>query len=416
MNKDYKEKIGLFRFQIIAPILNPIDDTYKSRHQLFLDASSRIYEDPNGIKVKVSAGTIERWYYSYLKDGFDGLKPQRRSDFGRSRKLDDDLVSRIKFIKKEYPRLPATLVHQRLIETGVIAPKEISLSTITRCINQLKIEEKTTNNRDMKRYEREHINEVWCGDSSVGPYITINGKKQRTYIIALIDDASRMITGIDIYLNDNYVNLMKVMKTAIKQFGKPHIFNFDNGSTYKNKQVALLSARVGFSINYCEPYDPVSKAKIERWFNTMKTRWMSGLSITASTTLEELQSSLKSFVRDYNLTVHSSINMSPHDRFFNESHLIKHLSEESLDLNFLLEIERKVSTDSVVNIDQVEYEVPYRYAKQRITLRYSPDLSKIYVVDGYTGELEEIKLLNKHENSKIKREKVKLTGGNDELS
>ncbi len=51
----------------------------------------------------------------------------------------------------------------------------------------------------------EHINEVWCGDSSVGPYLKVDGKKQRTYIIALIDDASRMIVGIDIFFNDNFV-------------------------------------------------------------------------------------------------------------------------------------------------------------------------------------------------------------------
>lgn len=62
---------------------------------------------------------------------------------------------------------------------------------------------------------------------------------------------------------------------------------------------------------------------------------------------------------------------------------------------------------------ETEYEVDYKYSKQRITLRYSPDLSKIYVVDKNTSELTEIKLLNKHDNSVIKREKIKLTGGQD---
>ena len=62
-------------------------------------------------------------------------------------------------------------------------------------------------------------------------------------------------------------------------------------------------------------------------------------------------------------------------------------------------------------LNETEYEVPYRYSKQRTTLRYSPDLSKIYVVDKETGELTPIKVLNKKENSLIKREKVKLVGG-----
>ena len=81
-----------------------------------------------------------------------------------------------------------------------------------------------------------HINEVWCGDSSVGPALTMpDGKKHRIYIIALIDDASRFITGIDVFYNDNFINLMSVMKSAIAKYGRPKIFNFDNGKSYKNK-------------------------------------------------------------------------------------------------------------------------------------------------------------------------------------
>ncbi|WP_249536725.1 DDE-type integrase/transposase/recombinase [Serpentinicella alkaliphila] len=127
----------------------------------------------------------------------------------------------------------------------------------------------------MRRYERAHINEVWCGDSSVGPYIKIDGTKKRTYIIALLDDASRYIVGIDIFFNDTFINLMSIMKTAVTRFGRPKILNFDNGSCYKNKQMELLVARIGSTINYCAPYTPTSKAKVERWFKTLKDQWMS---------------------------------------------------------------------------------------------------------------------------------------------
>ena len=63
-------------------------------------------------------------------------------------------------------------------------------------------------------------------------------------------------------------------------------------------------------------------------------------------------------------------------------------------------------------IDQTEYEVDYRFAKQRITLRYSPDLSEIYVVEA-DGSLSPIHLLNKQVNASVKRDKVRLTGGED---
>ena len=46
---------------------------------------------------------------------------------------------------------------------------------------------------------------IWCGDSSVGPYLkTDDGKKHQVYIITLIDDASRLIVGIDVFFHGNF--------------------------------------------------------------------------------------------------------------------------------------------------------------------------------------------------------------------
>lgn len=274
MNEKDRQEIALFRYGIIAPaVSNNYDDTL-SLKGFFRDAATKVYTNPSGEAIQVSASTIERWFYHYKEGGFDAIVPKRRIDKGLSRKLDDDLIEQITYLKSEYPRLPATLIHQKLLDNGTIVPGDISLSSINRFVNKIKIEQKMTNNKDMRRYERAHINEVWCGDSSVGPYLTVDNKKKRTYIIALIDDASRMIVGIDIFFNDNFINLMSVMKTAVARFGRPKMLNFDNGASYKNKQMQLLAARIGTVIHYNQPYTPTGKAKIERWFRTMKDRWM----------------------------------------------------------------------------------------------------------------------------------------------
>lgn len=412
MNDETRRNIALFRYGIIAPVISETYDEGNSLKEFFSNASQKVYTNPRGIDTRVSESTIERWYYNYKQGGFNALMPRKRSDTGSSRKLDDDLIEQIQFLKKEYPRLPATLIYQKLLDNGTINKHDISLSTINRFVNQLNEQLRKSPHQDMRRYERAHINEVWCGDSSVGPYLTIDGKKKRTYVIALLDDASRYIVGIDIFFNDNFVNLMAVMKSAVLRFGRPKILNFDNGSSYKNKQMELLAARIGSTLNYCAPYTPTSKAKIERWFRTMKDRWMSALNMKDYTSLEALREALLTYVNSYNQTIHSSLNgISPQDRFFNESYLIKRLPEDQLETIFLLEYERRVSADNVVVIDEVEYEVDYRYSKQRVTLRYAPDLSKIYIVDKLTNELTPIRLLNKQENALIKREKVKLTGG-----
>jgi hypothetical protein len=93
-----------------------------------------------------------------------------------------------------------------------------------------------------------------------------------------------------------------------------------------------------------------------------------------------------------------------------EPEKIRRLSEFGAAHSFMLEIERRVSADGVVSIGSKEYEVHYRYAKQRIRIRYSPDFSETYIVEP-SGELTSIDMrpLNKKDNSLIKREKVRLS-------
>ena len=122
---------------------------------------------------------------------------------------------------------------------------------------------------------------------------------------------------------------------------------------------------------------------------------------------------LYAFVQQYNQSPHSSLRgLTTEDRFFSEPEQIRRHSEEDLAQDFLLEIERRVSADSVIVIDQIEYEVDYRFARQRIRLRYSPDMKEIFIVET-NGTLTPIRLLNKTENALVKREKIRLCKGDE---
>ena len=407
-----KERIALFRYGILSPFIT--GSFSGSAKSFYMEAASKTYDGPDGNPVSFHYCTIERWHRAYIKGGFDALKPKGRNDFKHFRHLSDDTMADIRFFLKEYPRIPATVVYQKLLDNGTILKKDVSLSTVTRYINICKENDRSSGARDMHRYEKEHINELWCGDSSAGPYIKVDGVKKKTYIIALIDDASRFIVGIDIFFNDNFINLMSVIRSAVSKYGKPKMFNFDNGANYRSAQMNLLSARLGTAINYNPVHTPTSKAKIERWFRTMKDHWMASINYNDFHSLDELRQSLLKYVQEYNQSPHSSLdNTSPIDRFFSESALIIRLSEERINTTFLIEIERKVSNDNVVIIDNEEYEVDYRYGGRRLLLRYAPDLSIVYIVNE-DDTLTELKLLNKIANSSLKRQKVMITKGSDQ--
>ena len=415
MTLDQKQAVALFRYSVIAPLETGSCDPGISMNEFFRRAAGKTYAGPDGKPRTISPHTIKKWHRYYQKDGFEGLMPKSRSDEGESRKLDRDLQEQIRFLLEKYERLTAAEAHRMLLDNGSLCPGQASLSTIERFIRSIRKGGDTPQGKEMRRYEREHINEVWYGDTCYGPYLSSPDGKRRIYFIALIDDASRFIVAADAFFNDTFENLMQVIRSAVLKHGIPHLFSFDNGPSYRNLQMELLAARIGSSVHYCEPFTPTSKSKIERWFLTMRLQYLATLDMARFHSLEELRNDFAGYVLRYNRTPHSSLDgKTPQERFFSEPEKIRRLSEFGAAHSFMLEIERRVSADGVVSISNQEYEVHYRYAKQRIRIRYSPDLAKTFIVEP-SGELTPITMrpLNKQDNAKVKREKVHLssTGG-----
>ena len=409
-----KQDVALLRYTAIAPVVTGLGDAYCSNNDYYREISEKGVTGPDGKVYHFHPDTLQRWYSAYKKQGFEALMPRDRRDAGKSRKIDADLLEQLTYFVEHYPRMPATEILRKLEENGSVTDGQVSLSTITRCVSNIRRSAGASPNRDMRRYERPHINEVWCGDSSVGPRLKgADGRKQRVYIIALIDDASRFITGADLFYNDNFVNLMSVMRSAVAKYGRPKVWRFDNGRTYRNRQMDLLSARIGTTLSYCQPYTPQGKSKIERWFLTLKDHWYASLDLTEFRSLDELRGSFQEWVRKYNQTPHSSLRgKTPQERFFSEPEQIRRLPDQDLDRSFLLEADRRVSADSVIVIDHVEYEVDCRYAKQKLRIRYSPDMKEVYIVE-QDGTLTPVRLLNKVENASVKREKFMLCRGEE---
>ena len=411
MTYDEKHQIALFRYSVIAPLETGTSDPGISNSEFFRRAAAKTYTDPNGKVKTISADTIEKWHLLYKRAGFDGLLPQSRNDEGISRKLDEALQEKIRYLKREHPRISAAEIYRILLSDGDICLGQVSLTTVERFVRLIRSKEDTASQKDMRRYERQHINEVWYGDTCYGPWLSTPEGKKRVYFIALIDDASRYIVAADLFFNDNFQNLMALIRSAVSKHGKPRLFSFDNGATYRNSQMELLAARIGSSVHYCEPFTPTSKAKIERWFLTMRMQYLASLDMRNFHSLEDLRRDFAAYVLRYNQTPHSSLGgISPQDRFFSEPDHIRRLTEEEIEKNFLLETERRVSADSVLSLGNVDYEVHYSYAKQRIRIRYSPDMEKVFVVEP-SGELTPLRLLSKQDNSVVKRERVRLSDG-----
>ncbi len=404
-----KNQIALFRYGLISSLVN---NTYeeKSMEEYYRKTASKAYT-LNGKEIKVRASTIKKWYINYKKFGYSGLIPKTRTDLNTSRKLTLDAQQKIIDYKKNFPHISGTLIYQKLIEEGYINQAIVSKSTVLKFIRDNYLLFGDDGKIDRRAFEMEFANQMWDADTSHGPYLTINNKKIKTYLIALIDDASRLITSAKFYYEDNAINFQNTFKEGLKKYGIPKRIFLDNGKTYKNEQLSIICANCGMELIYTKPYSPQSKAKIERWFHTMKETWMRGINWVDIKDIDELNDMLNDFINDYNNKVHSSlinngVNISPRERWFKDQDQIRKIDNNQIDEYFLHTAYPTIRADSIAHIKRIEYEVPTKYIGKKVTVKYDfQDRSKAWIYDN-GKKVEAIHIVDKIANSKIKRKET----------
>lgn len=404
---ELKNDIALFRYGLIAPVVTN-SFTEKSQTEYFKNVASKMYI-VNGKEEQFSWQTIKYWYAKYLKDGYNALIPKTRIDCHSSRKLNMEVQEKIKEMKKDYPHITGTLIYNKLVIEGYINPNDICLGTVLKFIRDNKLLFNETENIDRRAFVMEHSNDCWQADTSHGPYLTINKKKVLTYLIAIIDDASRKIVGAKFFFNDNSINLQEVFKSAIKKHGVPKKLFVDNGKTYKNDQFNIICANLGLVLIHARPYSGASKGKIERFFHTMKATWMRGLDWDNINSIDELNALLMDFINLYNNHNHSSLKdesgnlLTPNSRWFEDSSLIKKLDNDFIDIAFLHTAYPTIRSDAIAYIKNHEFEVNMKYIGKKIIVKYNPlNFNEAWIYDN-NKLIEKIKLVNKIDNSKIKR-------------
>ncbi|MGV8124190.1 MAG: DDE-type integrase/transposase/recombinase [Candidatus Xenobiia bacterium LiM19] len=108
-----------------------------------------------------------------------------------------------------------------------------------------------------KKFEKEHINELWIADFMYGPlFPDEKGKKRRTYLVAIIDDHSRFIVGHHWSFHENTAALKMALKNAIMLGGRTDALYTDNGSPFITHHLNLICARLSIALIHSRPLDP----------------------------------------------------------------------------------------------------------------------------------------------------------------
>lgn len=381
MDNETREQIALIRYKLISPVLA---EPGRVQNEYFRIQAAKRHEFPRYGSRQVKLSTLKSWLKAYRKFGFDGLKPKIRSDKGRPRKAGPQLMDAIRVQCKAYPYLTVKRLHEMLTEKGQIGAPPIHYNTLLRIVKEEQLLIFGNRRRDERTsFETDHVNSLWMGDFMHGPLVTLNRKTHKAILCAIIDDHSRMIVGHAFAPTETVLSLTLVLKDGFLAFGFPERLYVDNGASFNSDFFAKTCALSGISLIHSKPYDSPSRGKIERFFRTVRERFLSGL--TEKLTLEELNAAFAIWLHDdYHHKLHTGINERPIDRYHRSvSHTdITRPTKAELDEIFLVRHERVVNNDSTISFKGNIFEVPTAYIRQRIDVRHPVDAyQELYLYD-----------------------------------
>ena len=404
-DKSYSEAVAVarVRFAVVAPVTQglfaePTKTAYYKR------VAEKPLKMPDGSEVTYNYNTFEKWEKLYLKSGMDGLMPKPRSDSGVPRVLSDAAIAEIYRLKVTFPRINATLVHQKLLEDGFITLSGTSVSAVQRFIkhNDLK-SARNPNIKDRKAFESEFPCDMYQADTCYSVYITENGVTKRTYLYHIVDDHSRMIVGARFFYQDNAYNFQQVLKEAVARNGLCSKLYLDNGSPYSNGQLSLILGSLGIIEIHTPVRDGAAKAKVERSFRTIKDTWLHGFDASGVNSIEELNRLLADYVHRRNNSFNRDTGCTPMERYSRHLDRIRFpKSREWLEECFMNRMIRKVNNDSTVSINSVSHDCPQQFIRMKVELRFLPDdMKNAYIL--YEGKRYPIRETDRVENSRTKR-------------
>jgi transposase InsO family protein len=174
---------------------------------------------------------------------------------------------------------------------------------------------------------------MWQSDISV-----ITWRKQSVYLIGFMDDFSRFITGLGLYMTQKADNVLEVLRRAATEYKAPAEMLTDNGRQYTSwrgkAQFEKEMIRMQIRHIRSQPHHPQTQGKIERFWKTIKEEFFAR---TLFDGFEDMQNRTRLWIQYYNFKrPHQGIGgLCPADRFYEVSHDVRQVVEQGIAANVL---------------------------------------------------------------------------------
>lgn len=355
--------------------------------------------------------TIETWNSRFKKDGITSVESKTRSDKNQYRKVQpNELAEAINEVlptmsKNKTGVFVKSTLYNLLLKRGYFLRSQLAPTTFYRILRNNNLLDSEVTSKLRLSFAMQYANELWQADTMYGPAIKQpDGKWRKTFLIAFIDDASRVITHGEFFYRDNTANMIDAFRTALYKRGKPERLYFDNGANYTSKEILQACLRLDIKLSHAPIRDGAAKGKIERFFRGFRDRLLT--QHIEFKTLDELNEKTYQWIeQDYNSKPHSGIQMVPVDRFNLDLNRIEFLTDDEYSAEFFyIEETRKVSKTNVFSINSTQFECPVDLREQKVQVRYDRTRRDSFIVYFADKRMGQATLLNLHHNANEHRQ------------
>ena len=368
---DRAQAVGLFRYSLVRELASERLSN-RERGVLARSMAAREQIGPDGLWVRVSRTSLDRWTRAYRLGGFEALVPApRRVETTTPAHLLDMACA----LRREQPARTAAQIYRIIVEAEGWSP---SARTLQRHLAAAGLPWRGASPaRATGRFEAERRNELWTGDALHGPQI--DGRK--TFLFAFIDDHSRLLAGYRWATREDVLNASRALRLGIAARGLSDAVYVDNGSPFVSGQLLRACALLGIRLIHSRPGRPEGRGKIERFFRTVREQFLREVAHHPPGSVEELNRVFTAWVESvYHRATHSETGQPPLERFHAAGPAPTPPVEVVLREAFLWSEKRTVSKTGTFGMHGNDYEVDAELARQRVELVFDPlDLTELEV-------------------------------------
>ena len=373
------ETAALWRYGLISELLHASSDGLNLAERLKA-AAERTWNHPTQGLIRLKPDTLRHWLYRYKKGGIRRLEDQPRRDKGQSQ-VPKPLAERFAMLRNAHPHATTERLLDLLFAEGAwnaVRPSRSALYRLAEFKGLKRRRMGAVGVQEAHAFAFEAFGKMWTADFLHGPKVRDGRQMKKTYLLAILDDATRFVVYAKFGWSEGTATLIDGLSMAVRRFGIPERFYTDNGSAFRSRHLALVAAKLGMALPHTPAYRPQGRGKVERFFRTVREQCLDGL---APTSLEALHNAFVKWLDIYHARIHTAIGCSPLNKRLAAPKVTRELPDVAqLDMFFGMQERRKIHRNGTLHLCGKVFDVKGALPGSVVEVHYLPwDLSVIHV-------------------------------------